>query len=68
MGADDACARAYPPDLRARIASRRSAFIEDLLQRDPNNALALAELAYNWHMGGFFGDRGAASRCYGADG
>ena len=29
--------------------------IEDLLQRDPNNALALAELAYNWHMGGFFG-------------
>ena len=29
--------------------------IEDLLQRDPNNALALADLAYNWHMGGFFG-------------
>jgi len=29
--------------------------IEELLQRDPNNALALADLAYNWHMGGFFG-------------
>ena len=29
--------------------------IEDLLQRDPTNALALADLAYNWHMGGFLG-------------
>jgi adenylate cyclase len=29
--------------------------IDDVLQRDPNNALALADLAYNWHMGGLFG-------------
>jgi adenylate cyclase len=27
----------------------------EVLQRDPNNALALADLAFNWHMGGFFG-------------
>ena len=27
----------------------------EVLQRDPNNAMALADLAYNWHMGGFFG-------------
>ena len=29
--------------------------IEEVLQRDPKNALALADLAYNWHMGGLFG-------------
>ena len=27
----------------------------EVLQRDPNNAMALADLAFNWHMGGFFG-------------
>ena len=29
--------------------------IDEVLRRDPNNAMALADLAYNWHMGGFFG-------------
>lgn len=29
--------------------------LQELLQHDPHNALALADLAYNWHMGGFFG-------------
>jgi adenylate cyclase len=29
--------------------------IEEVLQRNPKNALALADLAYNWHMGGLFG-------------
>jgi len=29
--------------------------IDEILQRDPKNALALADLAYNWHMGGLFG-------------
>jgi adenylate cyclase len=29
--------------------------IDEVLQRDPNNAMALADLAYNWHMGGLFG-------------
>ncbi len=29
--------------------------IEEVLQNDPNNALALADLSYNWHMGGIFG-------------
>jgi TolB-like protein/DNA-binding winged helix-turn-helix (wHTH) protein len=27
----------------------------EVLQRDPDNAMALADLAYNWHMGGSFG-------------
>jgi tetratricopeptide (TPR) repeat protein len=27
----------------------------EVLQRDPSNAMALADLAYNWHMGGSFG-------------
>jgi len=29
--------------------------IDEVLRRDPNNALALADLAYNWHFGGLFG-------------
>jgi adenylate cyclase len=29
--------------------------IDEVLQRDPANAMALADLAYNWHMGGLFG-------------
>ena len=29
--------------------------IEEILQRDSENAMALADLAYNWHMGGLFG-------------
>jgi adenylate cyclase len=29
--------------------------IGDILRRDPENAMALADLAYNWHMGGLFG-------------
>jgi adenylate cyclase len=29
--------------------------IEEILRRDPDNAMALADLAYNWHMGGLFG-------------
>ena len=29
--------------------------IEEILRRDPENAMALADLAYNWHMGGLFG-------------
>jgi adenylate cyclase len=29
--------------------------IEEGLQRDPSNAMALADLAYTWHMGGSFG-------------
>jgi adenylate cyclase len=29
--------------------------LEEVLRRDPNNAMALADLAYNWHMGGLFG-------------
>jgi adenylate cyclase len=29
--------------------------IQELLEHDPYNAMALADLAYNWHMGGFFG-------------
>jgi tetratricopeptide (TPR) repeat protein len=29
--------------------------IEGILQRDPKNAMALADLAFNWHMGGLFG-------------
>jgi adenylate cyclase len=29
--------------------------IEEVLQSDPNNALALADLAYNWHFAGIFG-------------
>jgi adenylate cyclase len=29
--------------------------IDEVLQRDPTNAMALADLAYNWHMGGLFG-------------
>jgi adenylate cyclase len=35
----------------------REAFrlLGEVLQRDPNNALALADLAFNWHMGGFLG-------------
>jgi adenylate cyclase len=28
--------------------------IEEILRRDPENAMALADLAYNWHMGGLF--------------
>jgi adenylate cyclase len=35
----------------------REAFrlIDQVLQRDPKNAMALADLAFNWHMGGLFG-------------
>src|SRR6516164_7959181 len=35
----------------------REAFrlIEEVLQNDPNNALALADLAYNWNFAGVFG-------------
>jgi adenylate cyclase len=35
----------------------RQAFhlLGEVLQHDPNNALALADLAFNWHMGGFLG-------------
>ncbi|WP_426425582.1 adenylate/guanylate cyclase domain-containing protein [Bradyrhizobium genosp. A] len=29
--------------------------IEDVLRYDPNNAMALADLSFNWHMGGLFG-------------
>ena len=29
--------------------------IDEILQRDPKNAMALADLAYNWHVGGIFG-------------
>jgi adenylate cyclase len=29
--------------------------IDEVLQRDPKNAMALADLAYNWHLGGVFG-------------
>ena len=29
--------------------------IDEVLQRDPKNAMALADLAFNWHMGGLFG-------------
>jgi adenylate cyclase len=29
--------------------------IEELLQHDPNNAVALSDLAVNWHFGGSFG-------------
>ncbi|MDH2404965.1 adenylate/guanylate cyclase domain-containing protein [Bradyrhizobium sp. SSUT18] len=29
--------------------------IDEVLQFDPANAMALADLAYNWHMGGLFG-------------
>src|ERR1700683_3677488 len=29
--------------------------IDEVLQRDPKNAMALADLAFNWHMGGVFG-------------
>jgi adenylate cyclase len=29
--------------------------IDEVLQRGPRNATALADLAYNWHMGGLFG-------------
>jgi adenylate cyclase len=29
--------------------------IDEILRRDPENAMALADLAYNWHMGGLFG-------------
>ena len=29
--------------------------IEEVLQRDPNNAMALSDLAYNWHFGSIFG-------------
>jgi len=29
--------------------------IDEALQSDPANAMALADLAYNWHMGGLFG-------------
>jgi adenylate cyclase len=29
--------------------------IEEVLQTDPNNALALADLAYNWHFAAIFG-------------
>jgi TolB-like protein len=35
----------------------REAFhlIDEILRRDPNNALALADLSFNWHFGGVFG-------------
>jgi adenylate cyclase len=35
----------------------REAFrlLGEVLQRDPNNALALADLAFNWHMAAFLG-------------
>ena len=29
--------------------------IEEVLQLDPNNAMALSDLAYNWHFGSIFG-------------
>jgi adenylate cyclase len=29
--------------------------IEEVLKRNPNNALALADLSFNWHFGGLFG-------------
>jgi adenylate cyclase len=29
--------------------------IDEVLQHDPKNAMALADLAFNWHMGGLFG-------------
>jgi len=29
--------------------------IDEVLRSDPANAMALADLAYNWHMGGLFG-------------
>jgi adenylate cyclase len=29
--------------------------IQEVLQHDPKNAMALADLAFNWHMGGLFG-------------
>jgi adenylate cyclase len=29
--------------------------IDEVLRRDPKNAMALADLAFNWHMGGLFG-------------
>jgi adenylate cyclase len=29
--------------------------IEEVLRSDPTNVMALADLAYNWHMGGLFG-------------
>ena len=29
--------------------------IDEVLQSDPTNTMALADLAYNWHMGGLFG-------------
>jgi hypothetical protein len=29
--------------------------IDEVLQRDPKNAMALADLAFNWHMGGILG-------------
>jgi cytochrome c-type biogenesis protein CcmH/NrfG len=29
--------------------------LEEVLQRDAGNAMALAYLAFNWHMGGIFG-------------
>ena len=29
--------------------------IDEVLQRDPKNAMALADLAYNWHFAGVFG-------------
>src|SRR6266700_3557836 len=29
--------------------------IDEVLRCDPSNAMALADLAYNWHMGGLFG-------------
>ena len=29
--------------------------IDEVLQRDPKNAMALADLAFNWHIGGTFG-------------
>ena len=29
--------------------------LEEILQIDPSNAIALVDLAFNWHMGGLFG-------------
>ena len=29
--------------------------IDEVLQRDPKNAMALTDLAFNWHIGGIFG-------------